>query len=311
MPEFHADEYVNQLKPIRDKFQKMYDERMPILSNYEDFAKTTLDQLIGETVPAARDTYRQAANYTAETSDFLKKSMEYDTPERRAAASGKAMTDVTSAAETARQNSISQLESFGIDPSQTRGAAMDQNIRVQAALEAVRAGRAASSDVETKGREYTAQALGLKGDALSKQGQASESQAHILGSNVGQAINVGNLGMQTTQAGQSLINSKQGAILSSADLKQAEKVSAQAAKAGKGASGWAGIGQFAGMAVGAGLGAAGGPMGMMAGAQIGGALGGAAGGAAGGGGGASSAGFGGGFSGLPTSWGGAGQGGTA
>ena len=284
MPEFHAQEYIDQLKPIRDQFKKLYDERMPILNDYEDFAKTTLDTLIGETTPMARDIYRQAANYTAETSNFLRSAQEYDTPERRADARGKAMADVTSASETARTNAISQLESFGIDPSQTRSASMDQNLRVQSALEAVRAAKAAEGEVETKGREYTAQALGLQGDALGRLGQAGSTSAQMLGNDVTQAGNVTNLGINVGNAGQGMIDNRLKTVLSSADLKQAEKASAQAAKAGKGASGWAGIGQFVGTVGGAalaGYASGGNPMAMQAGAQAGGQLGGQAGGAVG------------------------------
>jgi len=284
MPEFHAQEYIDQLKPIRDQFKKLYDERMPILNDYEDFAKTTLDTLIGETTPMARDIYRQAANYTAETSNFLRSAQEYDTPERRADARGKAMADVTSASETARTNAISQLESFGIDPSQTRSASMDQNLRVQSALEAVRAAKAAEGEVETRGREYTAQALGLQGDALGRLGQAGSTSAQMLGNDVTQAGNVTNLGINVGNAGQGMIDNRLKTVLSSADLKQAEKASAQAAKAGKGASGWAGIGQFVGTVGGAalaGYASGGNPMAMQAGAQAGGQLGGQAGGAVG------------------------------
>jgi hypothetical protein len=270
-----TQQFRDKIDPIRDAFKKLYDTRMPILANYEDFAKTQLDTLIGETVPMARESYRQAANYTAETSDFLKSAQEFDTPERRQEARGKAIADVTSASETARSNAIGQLESYGIDPSQTRSAAMDQSIRVQSALEAVRAAKTAEGDVEDKGRQYTAQALGLKGQATSQQNSAGATSANILNNNTSAANN-----FETTQANvmgtpQSLLTSRLGAIQDTASLKQAEQASKLASKQGESA-GWAGIGQFVGMAGGAALGAYAGPAGALAGTQLGGQLGGAA-----------------------------------
>jgi hypothetical protein len=272
-PKFESQPYRDKLDVIRDQFRQLYDERMPVLGNYEDFAKTALDTLIGETAPMARDMYRTAANYTAETSDFLRSAQAFDTPERRQQERGKAMADVTSASEQARSNAISQLESFGIDPSQTRSASMDQNLRVQTALEAVRAGKAAESAVEGQGREYTAQALGLKGQATQQQAQAGATGANVLSNNFTQSANMVGTGINVAGAGENLLSGRMATVQNSAALKQAEQASKLAAKAGESA-GWAGIGSAVGMAAGAALGASGGPMGMMAGAQIGGALGG-------------------------------------
>lgn len=273
---FESQPYRDKLDVVRDQFKQLYDQRMPVLGNYEDFAKTALDTLIGETAPMARDMYRTAANYTAETSDFLKSAQEWDTPERRQAERGKAMADVTAASEAARNNAISQLEGFGIDPSQTRSASMDQNLRVQSALEAVRAAKTAETTVEGQGREFTAQALGLKGQATQQQAQAGATGANILSNDFTQSANMVGTGINVANAGSNLLSARSGVVQNTAALKQAEQASKAAAKAGESA-GWAGIGSAVGMAAGAGLGfAAGGPMGAMMGAQIGGSLGGTA-----------------------------------
>jgi hypothetical protein len=293
---YDSDPFRTRLNQLSQQFQKLYDERMPVLRDYEDFAKTQLDTLIGQTVPQAQQIFRDAADYTTETSSFLRQAQQYDTPERRQAEAGKAMADVTSAGEQARENSIAQLESFGIDPSQTRSASLDQNLRVQSALEAVRAGKAAQDTVENKGREYTAQALGIKGEAVGREATAAATGANILGNNVQAAGQQVNTGVAVTGVGNQLLGQKQGIIESTARMKEAEQASKMAAKGSK-TAGIAAIGQTLGMAGGAALGAFGGPMGMMMGAQLGGAFGG---GLAGGGGGMGAMGS---MSGMPTSWG--------
>ena len=294
--------YRNRLDHIRDLFSQLYDERMPILRDFEDFSKTQLDTLIGETVPQAQQIFRDAAGYNVETSNFLRTAQQYDTGERRQQERGKAMADVTSAAEQARQNSIAQLESFGIDPSQTRSASLDQNLRVQSALEAVRAAKAAESQVEDKGREYTAQALGIKGEAIGREATAAATGANILSGNVQAAGQQIAQGGAIAGVGQNLLGSRQNTVESTLAMKQAEQVSKEA-KSAADRAGIAAIGQTVGMVGGAALGSFGGPMGMMMGAQLGGALGG---GLAGGGGAPAASGMGA----LPTTWG-AGQGGTA
>jgi hypothetical protein len=277
---FESQPFRDKLDLVRKQFDTLYQERMPILRDYEDFAHTTIDQLISTTVPQAQQIFRDAVGYNAETSAYLKQAQQFDTPERRQAESGKAMADVTSAAEQARSNSIAQLESFGIDPSQTRSAAMDQNLRVQTALEAVRAGKAARDTVEGQGREYTAQALGIKGEGIGREATAAATSADIMGHNAGAASGLVGIGQAVTGVGAGLIGQKQGIIESTATMKQAEQASKLAAKSGE-AAGFAGIGQavgtIGGAAIGGYLGSAGGPMGTMAGAQMGASIGGAAG----------------------------------
>jgi hypothetical protein len=209
---------------------------------------------------------------------YISEAQTYDTPERRQQAAGKAMTDVQAAGQASRDQAMSQLESYGIDPSQTRGAALDQNLRLATTLAQAKAGRDAALQVEETGHDRQTDALSasaqMAGTAM-QQGQLGQA----MGINNNTAVNntattYGNIfGTPASNlAAQGDITARKAA------LKQAE----QASKAG-------GAGGGQGAAIGSALGTAAGAVvgtyvlpgiGTMGGAAIGGALGGAAGGAA-------------------------------
>jgi hypothetical protein len=133
--------------------------------------------------------------------------------------------------------------------------------------------------VENKGREYTAQALGIKGEAVGREATAAATGANMLTNNAQQAAGQVNTGAAVTGVGSQLLGQKQGIIESTARMKEAEQASKMAAKGAK-TAGIAGIGQaigtVGGAALGGWLGSAGGPLGTMAGAQMGAATGGQA-----------------------------------
>ena len=198
MAKLDSQEWRKKYDTLSKRFQNLYRERMPVLQDYENTVNTSLDNLINETVPAMRGVFRQAQGmqelaeeeYIPAAREYMQKAREYDTPERRQLETQKAMADVGAAGEASRQSAIARLESYGIDPSMTRGAALDQNVRLQTALEQVRAGKEAGQDVEERGQAYARDALGV-GSAI-QQGALQTAQ---VGSGLG-STTVG-LGNQT------------------------------------------------------------------------------------------------------------------
>lgn len=90
---------------------------------------------------------------------FAKTAMEYNTPERAEANAGAAMADVTSQFDAARRASAMQLESYGIDPSQTRYGALDLSARINQAASTAAAGTQSRRNTEATG-------LALMGEAV-------------------------------------------------------------------------------------------------------------------------------------------------
>lgn len=99
------------------------------------------------------DTYQPIETKYADT------ALNYATPERTEQRAATAMADVTNQYEAQRRSALANLESYGIDPSQTRYGALDLSSRVQQA--------AATAAAGTKSRLNTeAVELGLMGEAI-------------------------------------------------------------------------------------------------------------------------------------------------
>src|SRR5436190_5514169 len=71
---------------------------------------------------------------------MMRNAMTYASPQRIAASMGSAQAGVQQGAEAGRQASIKDLQSFGIDPSSGRYAALDQASRVMSGAQAAGAG---------------------------------------------------------------------------------------------------------------------------------------------------------------------------
>lgn len=118
---------------------------------------------------------------------FNKKAMGYDTVERREGAAAKAKGDVSSAFQAAKRNEQARLEGYGIDPSESRGMALDKTAGIERAKAQAQAGTAAANRVEDVGTQLQNQAIG-QGDALLNRDIAQINAANQLagtGANMG------------------------------------------------------------------------------------------------------------------------------
>jgi hypothetical protein len=287
MAKLDTQDWRDQYDQMGKRWADLYAKRAPILKDYENKARQSLDTLIGESAPAIHDLYRQATGmgkyatdeYMPALSQYMSDAKGYDTPERRGQASQEAMVDVQQGAEASRQAAMQRLESFGIDPSMTRGAALDQNIRLQTALEQVKQGRDAATGVEERGQAYLRDALGL-GAGIQQQGvQTAATAGGMANATTDAASRTAGTFANIYGSPVTNLEARKGMIDSSLKAKTTEAEFKAGQSEGSPIAGIAGsLGTMAGMAGGAYLGSAAGPWGAMEGAQIGGQMGGQLGG---------------------------------
>lgn len=123
----------------------------------------------------------------------------YDSPEKQAELRGRAIGEVSDQFDAARRNAASRLESYGIDPGQTRAAALDTGVRLQEAQAKVGAGEGARLQSEATARALRGEAINIgKGyPGQVAQSYATANQGGAGGSGmIGGAMNAGVSGLQ-------------------------------------------------------------------------------------------------------------------
>ena len=135
---------------------------------------------------AAADRRRYENTYQPLEDEAISEARSFAGPARQEYEMGRAGSEVMQAMESTRRNARQQLESFGINPSDTRYAALDLTSRVQGAAAAAGAsnqahaqteavGRALRSEAVNVGRGYPGQIAGTYGTALQSGNQAVNS----------------------------------------------------------------------------------------------------------------------------------------
>lgn len=128
---------------------------------------------------------------------YLDKITNWDTAERRDERAGAAQAGIGLAADAAREAELRRLEGYGIDPSQTRSAALDSTLRLQTAVQKAAAGNAERKAVEREG-------LALGGEAVNiyRGMPAQSAQSLQAATGAGQTV-FGNAGALGAFGGQS------------------------------------------------------------------------------------------------------------
>lgn len=134
-----------------------------------------------ETAREQYDFYKDT--YKPIEADFADKVQNWDSPERREQMAGQAQSGVASQFEQARNAAQMQLESYGVDPTSTRYAALDLASRVQQGATAAGAGTQAIQNVEQTG-------LGLQGQAIN----TGRGYQQNVNSTIGTGSSAGNAG---------------------------------------------------------------------------------------------------------------------
>jgi hypothetical protein len=160
---------------------------------------------------ARKDRARYENTYQPLEDNLIQDFQNYGSDERMASDRGRAMADVATSFNAQRNNALQRLESYGVDPSQTRNAALDIGVRTQEAASTAAAGTSAQRIGEDKARALRADAInigrGLPSQVAQSYGQSVQAgSAAIGGANSTTATAAGAYGgansfMQTGQAG--------------------------------------------------------------------------------------------------------------
>jgi hypothetical protein len=154
-----------------DWAKQQYAQQAPLTNAY---MQSMVDSTNQQTANAAKDRQRYEQIYQPVEDQFVKQATTWNSPARADQNAGAAMGDVATAMEASRKNSQAQLESYGIDPSQTRYGALDLSTRIAQASSQAAAGTQSRLNTEATG-------LSLEGEAINigkgYPGQVAQSYA--------------------------------------------------------------------------------------------------------------------------------------
>jgi hypothetical protein len=139
----------------------------------------------------------QFANNQGNIDSMMRNALSYASPQRQAVDMGQAEAGVAQGAEAARQSAMSDLQSYGIDPSAGRYAGLDQANRVQSAASVAGAGnQQRMSDIAT-GNAMQQQAIS---SSIQNAAQVGYGAANAANQFAGTAMNLkySPLGQQST-----------------------------------------------------------------------------------------------------------------
>jgi hypothetical protein len=141
-----------QLQFAKDQYAQM----SPYAFDYLD-AQTKAMQQNQEFGQQQMETY--GATYAPIEQQFARTALDYNSPERAAQNAAMARKDVSTSIDAQRQAALTNLQSYGIDPSTTRYGALDASYRISKA--------AAEAAASTQSRLNTeATGLALQGEAI-------------------------------------------------------------------------------------------------------------------------------------------------
>jgi hypothetical protein len=153
-----------------------------------------LGQLDKQTADADRARQRYQALFEPLEEQLAFDAESYASPERQEVEAGKAEADVAAQFNQARQAAQDRLESFGVDPSQTRAGALDLGTRVAEAAAQASAGNQARTQTENIGRALRSEAINV--------GRGYPGQIAGAAAGAGAAGNqAANTGLATTASG--------------------------------------------------------------------------------------------------------------
>lgn len=147
-------------------------------ASIDPYIKNYLDAMTRESGTMVDNAHADRARYETVfqpiEDKFVQQANDWNSAARSDQRAGAAMADVRQAAESRRQSALASLESYGIDPSQTRFQALDLGTRVQEAAAVAAAGTQSRLQSEATG-------LALQGEAINigkgYPGQVAQSYA--------------------------------------------------------------------------------------------------------------------------------------
>jgi len=161
-----------------------------------------LDIMKAQYEAGMKDRARYEQLYQPLEENLVQEFTQYSSPERIARESGRAQAQVRMAQDAARENALTRLEGYGIDPSVTRNASLDRNARAMEAAQVAAAGNVARKSVEDTGRALRAEAInigkGYPSNVAGSYGQSLQAGTSAIGnmnSTIGMGANTMGTGM--------------------------------------------------------------------------------------------------------------------
>lgn len=184
---------------------------------------------------------------------FAQEASDYNSPARATQNAGMAEADVASQFDAARTTAQSSLESFGIDPSQTRFGALDLGSRVQQAAATASAGTNSRLQTEATGLGLKSQAInigsGLPAQVSGSYSGATSSGASGIGATTSLNSTFGNL-MGTPTQYDALANQSNAGAASALNLGYSNQLAGQQMVNQAAGNTMSGVGSLVGAAAG-------------------------------------------------------------
>jgi len=173
--------------------------------------RALLQEVLDVQLPAMHEQFAQAQSdreryvnlFRPFEDRFAAEAESYDSPERRMREQAGAIGDVNTAFDAQRRNALQRLEGYGVDPSQTRNAALDIGVRTQQAMAQAAAATGANRRVEDTGRALRSDVINMGRGALS-------NAAGFYGASVGAGGAAQQGALNTTQTGAGAVQSSLG-----------------------------------------------------------------------------------------------------
>lgn len=145
--------------------QQMWDTGQQEWGKLQDWSQ----QFMGQAMPAMEETFAWAAEQRDRFNEYVMPQMQslfseaetYASKEQEQLERGKAVQDVKSATEAQRASQLRKLESYGVDPSDTRYAALDKQAGVAEAAMSAFAANQAGERTKQIGRDLRADAINV------------------------------------------------------------------------------------------------------------------------------------------------------
>jgi hypothetical protein len=127
----------------------------------QQFLDVMLPNMRTEAEAGTRERERYQNVFQPVEDELVREAAAYGTPERMELEAGKAQADVAQAFDAQRRGALAALESYGVDPSQTRSGALDRSARISQAAASAGASNAARTQVENIGRALRGEAINI------------------------------------------------------------------------------------------------------------------------------------------------------
>lgn len=208
--------YANRQMNISQTLEGMGQEMWNWAKGMQDTMGQTFQQYLGMAMPAAEENFAWARdmrrNYEEKVmpqiDSLFADADKYASKEEEMRQRGAAIQDVKSATEAQRAAQLRKLESYGVDPTDTRYAALDKQAGIAEAAASALAANQAGERTKEIGRQLRREAIDV-GTGFLNEANAGYNQ----GANIGiSGINAGTATTQAgAQAGQSALPYYQGA----------------------------------------------------------------------------------------------------